>query len=81
MDKVQTKLYKEVEQTIQENIDKILLLPNPLTALIRLRQATGNPDILTTHKVNNVKYKRMEELVEEVVNNGGKVIILVTGQK
>lgn len=75
MDKVQTKLYKEVELTIQENIDKILLLPNPLTALIRLRQATGNPDILTTHKVNNVKYKRMEELVEEVVNNGGKVII------
>lgn len=75
MDKVQTKLYKEVEQTIQENIDKILLLPNPLTALIRLRQATGNPDILTTHKVNNVKYKRMEELVEEVVNNGDKVII------
>lgn len=75
MDTGQTKLYKEVEQTIQDNIDKILLLPNPLTALTRLRQATGNPDILTSHKVNNVKYKRMEELVEEVVNNGGKVII------
>ena len=75
MDPVQTKIYKEVEQTIQDNIDKILLLPNPLTALTRLRQATGNPDILTTHKVNNVKYKRMEELVKEVVNNGGKVII------
>lgn len=75
MDPVQTKLYKEVEQTIQDNIDKILLLPNPLTALTRLRQVTGNPDILTTHKINNVKYKRMVELVEEVVNNGGKVII------
>lgn len=81
MDNGQTKIYKEVEQTIQENIDKILLLPNPLTALIRLRQATGNPDILTTHKVNNVKYKRMEELVEEVVNNGGKVIIFSNWSK
>ena len=75
MDEVQTKIYKEVEQTIQDNIDKILLLPNPLTALTRLRHATGNPDILTTHKVNNVKYKRMVEIVYEVVNNGGKVII------
>lgn len=81
MDIGQTKIYKEVEQTIQENIDKILLLPNPLTALIRLRQATGNPYILTTHKVNNVKYKRMEELVEEVVNNGGKVIIFSNWSK
>lgn len=75
MDAGQTKIYKEVEQTIQDNIDKILLLPNPLTALTRLRQVTGNPDILTTHKVNNVKYKRMVEIVYEVVNNGGKVII------
>lgn len=75
MDTGQTKIYKEVEQTIQDNIDKILLLPNPLTALTRLRQATGNPDILTTQQVGNIKYKRMQELVEEVVDNGGKVII------
>lgn len=75
MDSGQTKIYKEVEQTIQDNIDKILLLPNPLTALTRLRQATGNPDILTSQPVNNVKYKRMVEIVYEVVNNGGKVII------
>ncbi len=75
MDNGQTKIYKEVEQTIQDNIDKILLLPNPLTALIRLRQATGNPDILTSQPVNSVKYKRMAEIVYEVVNNGGKVII------
>lgn len=81
MDEGQTKIYKEVEQTIQDNIDKILLLPNPLTALTRLRQATGNPNILTSQSVNNVKYKRMEELVEEVVNNGGKVIIFSNWSK
>ena len=75
MDAVQQKIYNEAEKYIQDNIDKILLLPNPLTELIRLRQATGNPNILTTHEVNNVKYKRMQEIIYEVVNNGGKVIV------
>ena len=75
MDVAQQKIYNEAEQYIQDNIDKILLLPNPLTSLIRLRQATGNPNILTTHEVNNIKYKRMQEIIYEVVNNGGKVIV------
>ena len=75
MDASQQRIYDEAEKYIQDNIDKILLLPNPLTELIRLRQATGNPNILTTHEVNNVKYKRMQEIIYEVVNNGGKVIV------
>ena len=75
MDVAQQQIYNEAEKYIQDNIDKILLLPNPLTELIRLRQATGNPNILTTHEVNNVKYKRMQEIIYEVVNNGGKVIV------
>ena len=75
MDATQKKIYSEAEKYIQDNIDKILLLPNPLTELIRLRQATGNPNILTTQEVNNVKYKRMQEIIYEVVNNGSKVIV------
>ena len=75
MDAGQQRIYDEAEKYIQDNIDKILLLPNPLTSLIRLRQATGNPNILTTHEVNNIKYKRMQEIIYEVVNNGGKVIV------
>lgn len=75
MSDTQRQLYDEAKQYIQDNIDKILLLPNPLTELIRLRQVTGNPDILSTGKFDNVKFRRMEEIVEETVSNGSKVIV------
>lgn len=75
MSKAQSDIYKDVKKQIQDNIDKIMLLPNPLTELIRLRQVTANPSILTSNNVPSVKYNRLVELVEEVVSSGSKCIV------
>lgn len=75
MDKEQDKLYKEVLNNISENIDKICLMPNPLVELIRLRQCTGNPNILSSKCTKSVKFDRMVELVQECADNNEKVIV------
>lgn len=71
----QYKLYDDVLNSIINDIDKIKLSPNPLTMLIRLRQVTGNPQILSSKIKGNPKFDRMLELIEEVVANDGKCII------
>ena len=71
----QYKLYDEVRNNIIQNIDKIKLSPNPLVQLIRLRQVTGNPSLLSSTMKDNPKFDRMVEIVEEVVSNGGKCLV------
>lgn len=75
MSKAQSKLYEEVKNDITENIDQIRLSPNPLTLLIRLRQVTGNPLILSSSVKDNPKFDRMMEIIEDVVSNDGKAIV------
>lgn len=75
MTKEQAKLYEEVKEFIVDNIDKIKLSPNPLTNLIRLRQVTGNPQIISSSVKSNPKYDRMLELIEDVVQQGKKCIV------
>lgn len=75
MSKSQAKLYDEVMNDITENIDQIKLSPNPLTLLIRLRQVTGNPLILSSSVKDNPKFDRMMEIIEDVVSNNGKAIV------
>ena len=75
MTKDQIKLYDEVRNNLIENIDKIKLSPNPLVQLIRLRQVTGNPNILSSSISSNPKFDRMCEIIEDVVESGGKAIV------
>lgn len=75
MDKKQSRLYEDIKAQILEDIDRVLLLPNPLTELIRLRQCTGFPGILSSSITKSVKLERMVGLVEEEVENGNKVIV------
>lgn len=72
MGKAQADIYKEVLTDTRNNIDKVMLSPNPLTALIRLRQATSNPTVLTTKAVNSIKFDRVVELVTDATS---KVIV------
>lgn len=72
LDSSQDKLYRDVTNQIIEDIDRIMLLPNPLTELIRLRQVTSNPDILTSKNITNVKYDRILDILESTTD---KVII------
>lgn len=75
MSSSQYKLYDDVLNAILTDIDKIRLSPNPLTTLIRLRQVTGNPLLISSKCKDNPKFDRMLELIEEVVDGGGKCIV------
>lgn len=75
MDKEQQKLYDDVLTGIKEDIDKIRLHPDPLSQMIRLRQTTGYPGILSSTIKSSSKLLRCEEMVRDEVKNGGKVII------
>lgn len=68
-------IYKEVTAQIRANIDQIKMANNPLAELIRMRQATGYTGILSSTIKESAKLDRMEELVEEAVSNGKKVVI------
>jgi len=71
----QKQIYDEVTADIKMNIDQIKMASNPLAELIRMRQATGYTGILSSKVKESAKLDRMEELVEEAVENGKKVVI------
>jgi SNF2 family DNA or RNA helicase len=71
----QKKLYKEVKAMISENLTEISLDPNPLSALLRLRQVTGYTGILSDKIQESAKLDRMEDIIEELVESGQKAIV------
>lgn len=71
----QKSLYKDVRDQVRDNIDKVKVHPDPLSEMLRLRQVTGYPGILSSTVTKSAKMDRMEELVEEEVYVGGKAII------
>ena len=71
----QAQIYREVTADIKMNIDQIKMQNNPLAELIRMRQATGYTGILSSTVKESAKLDRMEELVDEAVSNGKKVVI------
>lgn len=76
MDGKQGVMYKEVEAGLKADyINGDIDLTNPLSALIRLRQTTGYPGILSETITESAKLDRMEEIVENCISNDEKVII------
>ena len=73
MGKKQTTLYNMVRDGI--DVSQLKMANNPLAELIRLRQATGNPEIVSVDVGENAKFDRMEELVDDAIENGKKVVI------
>lgn len=71
----QKVIYDEITDDIRLHIDEIKMANNPLAELIRMRQATGYTGILSSTIQESAKLDRMEELVEEAVSNGKKVVI------
>lgn len=71
----QKKLYKEVKEQIVDSIDKIRMHPDPLSEMLRLRQVTGAPEILSTTMTQSAKLDRLVEMIEEIVSVGEKAII------
>lgn len=71
----QRALYKDVREQVRDNIDKVKVNPDPLSEMLRLRQVTGYPGIISSTVTKSAKMDRMEELVEDEVAVGGKAII------
>ena len=71
----QKQIYDEVTADIKMHIDEIKMVNNPLAELIRMRQATGYTGILSSSVKESAKLDRMEELVDDAIQNGKKVVI------
>lgn len=73
----QKAIYAEAEASVRNEFQKVKFSNNPLSMLLRMRQATGCPSILSTQAKNtdSAKLVRMKELVDEIVASNGKVII------
>lgn len=75
MTKDQMRVYAEVKEELKSCIDKIKIHNDPLSQMIRLRQVTGYPGILSTKITESAKMDRMLEMVDEITSVGQKVII------
>ncbi len=71
----QRKIYNDVKNCIMMQLDKILMNPNPLTELLRLRQATGATSLLSSTVNESAKLDRLEDLIEEIAAEGKKAIV------
>lgn len=73
----QKVVYKEAEAGVRSELHKIKFSTEPLAMLLRMRQATGCPSILSEScKTNDsAKMIRMREMVDEITESGGKVIV------
>ena len=75
MNNAQAKIYFEIQKAIKDDIDRIKISPDPLGQLIRLRQATGYPGILSSTVLDSAKLDRLIELADDAIGNGQKVVI------
>ena len=71
----QNQIYKEVYNGVMSDLQKIKFSNNPLSMMIRLRQATGWTGIISDKVQESAKMDRMIELVQEIVESGQKAII------
>lgn len=75
MSKEQTKIYEDTKNLILKDLDKIISLPNPLTVLLRLRQATATTNLLATESNVSIKFDTLKDLAAELYNNKQKFIV------
>lgn len=79
MSDVHRKFYDAIVDGVKSEADKIELKSSNLLALTtRLRQATACPSILTSQDIVSSKIERCIEIVDELISQGEKVVILST---
>ena len=79
MSETQRKFYEDVKNGVKESADKVNLKPNIVMGMImRLRQATACPSILTSQSIPSAKIERVCDLVEQITSEGSKVVVFST---
>lgn len=77
MNDLHRKFYDDVKAGVKEECDKIKLNTNNLLALTtRLRQATSCPSVLTSTDIVSSKIERCIDLVEDIVSQEDKVVVM-----
>lgn len=74
----QKALYEEVKQKVFESLDKLDHKPSIIEEIsmnLRLRQITASPSMLSTEVKESAKLQRLEELVNDIVEQGDKVVV------
>lgn len=76
MNKDQIKLYDDIKQNVLEDIDRVNISTNSLLGkIVRLRQASTCPSVLTTKNIDSAKIEYACELVDKICSDNEKVII------
>lgn len=79
MSDAQSIFYDNVKAGVAQEVNKVKLnAANVLSLVARLRQATACPSILTTESIPSAKMDRAEDLIEQIVGSGYKVVIFST---
>lgn len=79
MDDTQAKFYENIMNGILDEVDKVnISTKNLLGMIVRLRQATSAPSVLSSSDIIPTKIERAIDLAEEIVESGEKVVIFST---
>lgn len=79
MNNKQQDFYDNIKNGIIKEVDKVEMSTASLLSMItRLRQATACPAILTTEEIESAKIERCCDLIEQIVDNGDKVVVFST---
>ena len=70
----QEKIYKECIEQFKRDIDLVKTSPNPLSQMIRMRQATGYTGILSSTVKESVKFERLAQIVDDAIENKDCVV-------
>lgn len=76
---VQRKFYDDIVDGIIDEVDKVELKPDIVLGMVlRLRQATACPSILTSSNIPSAKIDRACDLCDQLISEGNKVVIFST---
>lgn len=75
----QRQFYDNIKQGIIDQVDKVhMSTANILACATRLRQASVLPQILSTENISSGKLDRAQDLTEQLISNGEKVVVFST---
>ena len=79
MNDAHRKFYDDIKDGIVDEVDKVTLNPEAILGMVlRLRQATACPSILSTSDISSSKMDRCCELCEQLIEDGNKVVVFST---
>ena len=76
MNETQQLFYDNLVKGIVDQVDKVTIDSTSIFSMVaRLRQATACPSALTSENIESSKIQRACELVDEMIQNGEKVVV------